>query len=85
MFFLGRRSLFHVSFFYPKDLDQTAQMRMHPHADLELCWSDVSWTSLYVSFKFFFFFSFANILTGPYFTYVFLLQRTSSNCGCSLY
>ena len=36
------------SFFYCKDpdLDQAAQMHMHAHADLELCWSDVSLASL---------------------------------------
>ena len=40
----------------PRDLDQTAQMYMHAHADLELCWSDVSRASHYVSLKFFGFF-----------------------------
>ena len=41
-----------------KYLDQTGQTHMHAHAGLELCWSDVSWASLYVSLKFFFFFFF---------------------------
>ena len=59
------------SFFYCKDLDHIAQMHMHAYADLELCWSDVSWASLYISFKFF---AFAKVLTRPYFTYVYLLQ-----------
>ena len=26
----------------PKDFGQMVQMHMHAHADLELCWSDVS-------------------------------------------
>ena len=34
--------------------------------------------ALYVSFKFFFIF--AKVLTGPYFTYVYLLHRPRSNC-----
>ena len=61
----------------PKDIDQTAQMHMHAHAALELCWPDVSWASLYVSFIFFYLFIyfFTKILTGPYFTYVYLSQR----------
>ena len=65
------------------DLDQTAQM--HLHADLEICWSDVSWASLYISFKFFvvffyfffifffFFFFFFAKFKPVHFTYVYLL------------
>ena len=51
----------------PKDLDQTAKMNMHSYADLELCWSDVSWASPYV-------------LPDRYFTCVYLSQGPRSNC-----
>ena len=96
--FLGRRPLFHIIFFLllrPKGLDETAQMHMHAHADLELCRSDVSWTSFYVSFKYFFFFFFffwflvfllLFFCKSPYFTCVYMLQRPRSNCvGAHLY
>ena len=38
-----------------KDLDQTAQIHMHAHVDLELCWSDVSWAHFTFHLSFFFF------------------------------
>ena len=55
--FLGCHPIFHVYFLLqrPKDLDQTVQVHMHTYANLELCWSDVSLESLYISFKFFLF------------------------------
>ena len=48
-------------------------MHIHAYADLELCWSDVSWAWLYVVFFF------AKVMTGPYFTYVYLMQRPTAN------
>ena len=81
--FSRRRPLFHVSFFNCKDLDQTVQMHMHAYAALELCWSDVSWASHYMSFEIF---AFAKVLTRPYFTYVYLPAKTQVKLyGCSLY
>ena len=73
---LGRHPIFHVSLFYCKDPDQTAQMHMHAYAYLELCWPDVSLESLYISFKSFWFCKSPH----PPIFHIFLLQRPRSNC-----
>ena len=64
-------------------------MHMHAHADLELCClSDVSLASLcfiylsiylFILFSIYIFFFIAKVLTGLYFTYVYLLQRPRTN------
>ena len=55
-------------------------MHMHTYADLELCWSDVSLESLYISFNIYIYiFFFAKVLTRPNFTSVYITKTCLYN------